>query len=59
METEFNDSHLNKRSPSPTAEQRNVTVSYNLTVTLLGSIVTFGGETKKIKIHTVITSYAN
>ena len=40
------DSHLYKKSPSPTAEQANVIGSYKFTVTLLASMVIIGGDTK-------------
>jgi len=41
----FDESHWNEKSPNPIAEQTNVTLSYILTVTLLGLIVTIGGDT--------------
>ena len=48
--TKFDDSHLNKKSPSPTAQQTNVTFPYTLTTTLFGRIVTIGGDTIKITV---------
>jgi len=53
----FDGSHLNEKSPNPIAEQTNVTLSVILTVTLLGLIVTIGGDTTKHK--TLVASYAS
>jgi len=54
-------SHANDKYSSPVAEQTNVILVFTLAVTLLGSMVTIGGDTKKYKIfvnhtHVVITT---
>ena len=48
--TKFDNSHLNEKSPGPTAEQTNVMLPYTLATTLFGRTVTFGGYTIKITV---------
>ena len=49
--TKFVDnSHLNEKSPSPTAEQTNVMLPYTLATTLFGRIVTIGGDTIRMTV---------
>jgi len=57
VSTECDDSHLNVKSPRPTAEQTNVTLPSTFAVILFGTIVMIGGDTIRMRILVYLRIY--